>query len=367
MPASRFIYCRPPALIGPENQMRPGIPMFSNFFKLYGGWVLPIDRTGTITTPVRSLSLFPVPALRLFTKTYEDVCNERARAVLLHAEKLDTDMHVFWSGGIDSTCLLVSLLKNATPAQKKRIVVLLSHESIMEYPDFFDRHIRGNLRAESSTMFPYFLGGNSFILSGENNDQVMGSDKVGKLVLRYGASAIHKPYKRELFFEFFGESFGNDEMITNFYLDLFERLRDAAPVPLRTNFEYLWWINFALKWQAVFAYTLMFTAERNVNKITREYIGTNYMSFYNTDDFQLWSLNNLDRRIKDTWPSYKWVAKDVIYDFTKDAEYRDKKTKKGSRAFITRQQTSYSFLDENLQFSNVLPPESYLRPDNDFA
>ena len=41
------------------------------------------------------------------------------------------------------------------------------------------------------------------------------------------------------------------------------------PSPLRTNFEYLWWINFALKWQGVFAYTLMFTAQRNAKDNAR--------------------------------------------------------------------------------------------------
>ena len=91
------------------------------------------------------------------------------------------------------------------------------------------------------------------------------------------------------------------------------------------------------------------------------------MSFYNTDDFRLWSLNNLDKRIKDTWPSYKWVAKDVIFDFTEGCRVPRQENEKGSRAFITRRQTAYNFLDEDLQFSNDLPPESYLRPDNDFA
>ncbi len=362
----RFIYINPPPALA-RNMQRPDVELFSNFFKLYGAWVLPIDRTGTFTTPFRTKSLYPLAKFRKFSKTYEDVCNERAKEVLERAEKLGKDMYVFYSGGIDSTCMLVSLLKNATPSQKKMIVVLLSQESIMENPRFFDEHIRGNLRAESSTMFPYILGTDDFVLSGENNDQVMGSDKVGRLILTYGTGAIHAPYKRETFEQFFGASWNNDPRITNFYLDLFERLRDAAPVKLETNFEYLWWINFALKWQAVVMYTLMFAAKRNVPNITEEYFDTHYTSFYNTEDFQLWSMNNLDKRIKDTWPSYKWVSKEVIRDFTKDEEYFKHKTKKGSRAFITRQQTAHNFLDEHLRYSDDLDPKAYLQDANDFT
>ena len=350
-----------------RNWHLPDVEMFSHFFRLYGGWVLPIDRTGTIKTPVRTKSLYPLTAYRPFAKSYEDICNDRAKEMLAHADTLNKDMCVFYSGGIDSTCMLVSLLKQATAGQKKRIVVLLSQESIMENPRFFDEHIRGNLRVESSTMFPYILGTGDFVLSGENNDQVMGSDKVGRLILTYGPGAIHQPYKRETFFEFFGKSFGGEDRVTNFYLDLFEKLKNACPVPLTTNFEYLWWINFSLKWQAVVMYTLMFVAKRNVSGIGPNYLETHFKSFYNTEEFQLWSMNNLDKRIKDTWPSYKWVSKDVIYGFTKDAEYRDKKTKKGSRAFITRQQTAFNFLDENMHYSDDLPPKSYLEPGNDFV
>lgn len=366
MSKPRFLYINPPKALE-INRSRPDVELFSNFFKLYGAWVLPIDRTGTLLTPFRTKSLYPMPKFRVFQKSYEEICNDRAKEVLAQGEKLGKDMYVFYSGGIDSTCMLVSLLKNASPSQKKMIVVLLSQESIMENPRFFEEHIRGNLRVESSTMFPYILGTEDFVLSGENNDQVMGSDKVGRLILTYGTEAIHQPYKRDTYFEFFGGSWNHDPHITNFYLDLFEKLRDTAPVRLETNFEYLWWINFALKWQAVVMYTLMFAAKRNIPNIKEDYMRTHYTSFYNTEDFQLWSMNNLDKRIKDTWPSYKWISKEVIFDFTKDEDYFKHKTKKGSRAFITRQQTAHQFLDEHMRYNDTLDPKEYLEERNDFV
>ncbi len=79
-------------------------------------------------------------------------------------------------------------------------------------------------------------------------------------------------------------------------------------------------------------------------------------------------MNNLDKRIKDTWKSYKWVSKDAIYKFTKDADYRDNKTKVRSLPTVLRQQKLHNtFLDAQWKFSNDLKPESFLNPHNDFV
>src|SRR5215475_8984077 len=99
-------------------QSLPGIKKFLSFFGIYHDWVCPIDRTVVLRTPVRTKSLFPMPQMRILNKDYEQICNERANELLIRAERLDVPIYVFWSGGVDSTCLLVSLLKNATQAQK---------------------------------------------------------------------------------------------------------------------------------------------------------------------------------------------------------------------------------------------------------
>jgi len=365
---TRLIYCQPSVFHAPALE-NPGVALFLHATTLYGGkWVIPIDRTGTITTPVRNRSLFPIPEFRTFTKSYEEVCDDRAREILGSAEKLGVRIYVLYSGGIDSTCLLISLLKQATPQQKKNIVVLLSHESIAENPRFYEEHIRGKLKVESSIMFVNLLGGNDILLSAELNDQVLGSDLIAKMIARYGSSVIHKPYDRSQVVAIFSDILSGDTQTAAFYLDLFERIREVAPVPIDTNFEFLWWVNFTTKWQACLLYVLLFTSPRNARAVTKDYLDTRFLAFYNTDEFQLWALNNLDKRIKDSWASYKWVAKEVIYDYTRDAEYRDNKTKVASRNVILRQHyVPNKLLDENMRFSNDFAPETYLEPRNDFV
>jgi hypothetical protein len=360
-----LLYYRPRLVNAEENHRLPGIKKFEHFFKLFAQDVVIVDRTGALQVPVAMKVLFPLPKLRPITKSYEEICNERAIELLNKADTQGVRLYIFYSGGIDSTLILVSLLKNATQKQKENITVLLSQESILENPNFYREHIEGKLKVESSVNFPYILGTDVLLVTGEHNDQLFGSDMVGKLMRICGEDVINKPYDRELFIRFF-DSIEDNHEVNVFYVDLFEKLKAHAPVAIQTNFHFLWWINFSLKWQAVFMRTLAFTAERNIGKITPEYIEKNYCTFYGTEDFQLWSMNNLDKKIKDTWNSYKWLCKDIIYEYTKDADYRDNKTKVGSLSKIMIGNGSANFVDENYTFYQDLAVEEYYNKENDF-
>jgi hypothetical protein len=366
MKRTKLIYYNPQIVTGPANHDLPGMKNFSSFFKIFNPNVVCIDRTGTIRLPVSTHSLFPMPAFRKMSETLETICNKRATELLERAERLDMRLNVFWSGGIDSTLMLVSLLKNANADQRKRIVILMSEESIKEYPLFYEKHIRAQIQTDSSAMFPYLLGTQQLFVGAEHNDQLFGSDKVAALIAKFGNGIIHKPYDRDVFFSLFDATL-NDAARTNLYLDLFERLKGASPVDIHSNYLFLWWINFSMKWQSVFMRMLAYTAERNASKLNLEYLKTNYSHFYNTDEFQLWSMNNLDKRIKDEWRTYKWPCKDIIYDYTKDAVYRDTKVKVGSLYFLLTERESFNFMDDEARLYKELDREAYYESSNDFA
>ncbi len=349
-----------------KNFDLPGIESYAFFFKhIYSATIAVVDRTNTITLPLKTHSLFPIPTLRPITESLEDICNERAKEILTRADSLGVTLYVSWSGGIDSTLLLISLLKVASSTQKENIVVLMTEASITENPHFYRDHIRGKLRTDSANSFPYLLGTNAFFLGGEGNDQIFGSDVVGKFIQKFGPSVINAPYSRDTFFTYFNEQAHNPTMV-NFYLDLFGKLKAACPIPLSSNFDLLWWINFSLKWQSVFMRVLSYTSPRNRMNVERDYIGVRYDHFYNTEKFQLWSLNNQDKKIKDTWNTYKWPCKDIIYDYTKDADYRDNKLKQGSLYWLLAQRSQFNFIDEKFHLYDSLPREEYYEPDNDF-
>ncbi len=349
-----------------SNASLAGMRRFEHYFRIYNYGVAPVDRSGTVRLPIRTKSLFPLPQQRPFTTSYEAICNARAVAILARAESMGVPISVFWSGGIDSTLVLISLLKNATVEQKARLTVLMSEESIAENPLFYRNHIHGSLTHAPATMFSYMLGMKNIVVNGEHNDQLFGSDIMESVIAKFGPGVIHKPIDRDMLRTLFTAKVG-DVGEADFYISLFDRLAEAAPVKVTTTHEYFWWINFVMKWQTVTMRSLAYTARRNFPLITREYVENNYIPFYNTEDFQLWSMNNPDKKILDSWRTYKWAAKEVIYDFTKDADYRDNKIKRGSLAFLIQQQKPVHFIDDEYHFHDEIPPGEYHMPENDFA
>jgi len=337
---------------------------FRKFFTLYGVGVAPVDRSGTLAFPIKTKSLFPLPHPRCFALSYADVCHLRARELHKRAGRLDVPLYVFWSGGVDSTCLLVALIAHANASERDRIVVLLSEASIGEYPAFYRQHIRGQLKCAPAALGAHLLGGKNLIVNGEHNDQLFGSDIIAAVIDRFGFERLAQRYDRNLFGAFFAEKLKGDYAGAKHFVKLFERLKAAAPLELVSNYDLLWWINFALKWQTVYARMLAWTGNA---KLDNTYLETYYAPFYNTENFQLWSMNNLDRRIKDNWGSYKWPAKELIYEFTKDADYRDNKRKRNSLACLTARRAPVACIDANWTTHETIDIEQVYAAENDFA
>jgi hypothetical protein len=343
---------------------KPDVTRFCGIFNVLKAIPL-VDRTGLVKDPMDTQALFPMPQMQRDTRSFEDLSNARAFEILARADALNCDINLMWSGGIDSTLALVSLLKMATETQLKRIQVLLSEDSIAEAPLFYERHICGKLRMGSAQLFPYLLGSNDIFVSGEHSDQLFGSDMIGALIVQSGLNVIHKPYDRNLMERFFDPD-GQNQEITAFYLDMFEYLAAHAPVPIDSNYLFLWWINFNLKWQSVYLRTLSYIADRNRSALTRNYVDHYFIPFFNTVDFQLWSMNNLDKRISGDWSTYKWVAKDIIFDFTKDDSYHRNKVKKGSLFFIILRKKSWKYIYTDFSVSKKTEIESWHTLDNHF-
>ena len=307
----------------------PGLDRFRGHFRVYGHGATPIDRTERIAFPVKTHNLFLLPDIDNFDKSYAECCDERAVELLERAEQLDVPVYVFWSGGIDSTTVLVSLLKAASAAALERITVLMSAMSVAEYPDFYV--------------------------------ELFGSDIIADTVFAFGFDKVVAKYDPDLMRAFLAERMADDKL-ADWYTDLYDRLAAGAPVPLTTNYHRLWWNNFALKWQNVFMRMLSF-ADR---PLTLDWVRTFYAPFFCTPDFQRWSMCNLDKRVREDWRGYKWVAKDLIYDFTKDEHYRDNKLKVGSLKFLTAPSGAVGFIDGSFGFYGQLPFFEWYEPINDF-
>jgi hypothetical protein len=328
-----------------------------SFWKIYEG-ASPVDRTGTLIFPTRMKSIFPIPKMRQFGEKYDEICEKRAISLLNLANELNVGIYVFWSGGVDSTCALISLLKHCK--ERERLTILMDQNSILEYPQFYGQYIRGKLRCKPSNSIVDVFNEPAIVINGEHNDQIFGSDIIGFAVSLFGTDVVLGKMQRELIISLFQHRLNGLRDDACFLSGQLFRLIEAAPMPLRSNFDFLWWVNFTLKWQTVYMRSLLFSKQA----ISVNHIKKYYHPFYNTIEFQLWSMNNLDKRIKNHWSTYKWPCKKVIFDFTEDEYYRDRKIKVGSLQHVLRPLPYHKFIDEDFNFHEVL---DWYQPQNDFV
>jgi hypothetical protein len=362
----QYLYFNPALVTSPDHRHLAGVRSYLDFLTMIKRKVILVDRSGTIQSPVKTKVLHQIPVLKPFSKSYEEICDERAIELLLHSDRHDLPIYTFYSGGIDSTLMMISILKYATPKQLARLTVLLTQESIGENLLFYREHIEGKLRQQVAMAYPFLLNKKAMFVCGELNDQLFGSDLMRDLININGAKVIHAKFDRDLFARYWGSSLPNP-ILVNRFLDLLETHKAACPVPIETNADFLWWINFSLKWQSVFLRMISFTCNFNLPDIDLKFANEHFFCFFGTDDFQLWSMNNNDKKIKDTWASYKFTAKDVIYKFTKDEDYRRNKTKRGSLYWIILHQVQKNFITGDFRLLMDAPFDSWHQPDNSFS
>lgn len=283
-------------------------------------WV-PVDRSGTLASPLK-LTGPAIPEVGSFNQTFSNVADARAAALWAENKKLS----VFWSGGIDSTVALVGLLKTVPDGRLSDLTVHCNAASILEYPEFYAAHIKDKLTVKSTpeVVKPtdrYWAENvfasstvdeiaktlkTSLVVTGELGDQVFGS-----------AGFANDPDKIS--------STIDDLLVAQELTDIrdeIDALSTACPIPINSVTTLMWWWNFSCKWSEV--------RFRGLTSVTDSDDFANVRHFFDTDDFQKWSIANDDLKIKDTIQSYKFTAKDYIHDFAKHDDYRDQKLKVGS-------------------------------------
>jgi hypothetical protein len=337
---------------------------FSHLKELYGPFACIIDRTGTLKFPINVEITSNIPKFVHFSKSYKDVCLDRTKEILNKSMSLDKKIAVMYSGGIDSVLILCLLLQLSTEDQKNKIIVFLSEDSINEYPDFYKKYIRGKLQVESVFNLKYILDTNEYlIVNGQHNDQIFGSGNLSQYVRFFGAKGLKKEYTSTDLLNFYNKLSNNIEL-NKFYVEYFSKLFNKSPIKLTSILDHLWWLDFCLRWQhGKYYYVTFFTKNKLLSK---DYMETNYLSFFDTIEFQLWSMNNLDKRMRDTWESYKYPAKEIIHEFTKDNYFFENKVK--GLSFVPNHFfDKYSFITDEFElFDHNIKFEEIYNENNDF-
>lgn len=240
---------------------------------------------------------------------WEDCCHQRAKELL----NLKKNHYIFsWSGGIDSTTMMVAILNTWPDSMKEKLIIYLSHSSIYENPDFFYKYLsKLKLKTSMVDISQKLINKNSLLVTGEMGDQLFGSDIVAPAVAAFGDNILKSPYADGV--PRIIDSWTRREGTGKDIFEHFHPIVSESPIPIKTSFDFFWWFNFSQKWQHV-KYRFVEQSSWNLNAIYEREI----LHFFDTPEFQNWSIHNHDKKIGATWLSYKIAAKEYIAKHTKN-------------------------------------------------
>lgn len=326
-------------------------PINVSFLRMFNGWISLSDRTGTLDIPgIPVHNNSPIPAAGDVI-TFEACSFQRMDRIIRDFENSDKkNLILLYSGGIDST--LIACLLIAHPAWSRirdRVRLACNEDSQIENPLFFRQMILkhfGDVLISSNDFYDIVSNPSNACITGECADNLFGSLTLKSYMdstLDYGC--IHEPWQSGSL---------------NWLLDKTDRYRDqreemlyrlvaASPVAIESNHDFLWWLNFAMKWQAV-KYRMSMHAPTAEQAVA---MAANVINFFDTEDYQRWALYTQEQKVGDIWSSYKMPAKKLIYDIWPDKSYLAHKTKWPSLPTITRYNNAWGYLweDESGQLS----------------
>ena len=328
-----------------------------------------VDRCDKISMPYnfQLYEKFKMPTdLTNFNMSYEDCCLQRAEELINLSKLLNKPIVIMYSGGIDSTLVVISFLKILQKENiRDRIIIAMTPESINENPNFNYKFIINTFNLISSENFSYFFNGQYIILGGEHNDQLFGSDITQKVGLAWGFEKLFNSYKDELMYRWL-LYMGLEPQHARFWFDMLVWSAETSPCQIKTSFDLFWWLNFNFKWQSVFFRILLRVNKDERKNINLEFINNYFHHFYTTQNFQKWSMLNSHLKVKEDWKSYKYICKEIIYNYTKDEYWFNNKIKVGSLFKIFLNKNTPQGLDTNYNFLFKLSASDYYNSNNSF-
>jgi len=361
------LYAYNPARV--QLQSTPDVVRWKNINRIINDNISFIDRTGFIKLPVDA----GVPAsMHLpkydssFNLSYTECCQLQVQRILKQQEALDKPIRLMYSGGIDSSMVLLSFINELGVEQLgTRLEIAMSSLSIDENPAMWEKVLRrSDIKLINSLEFNQGVCNDYILVGGEFNDQLFGSAMIKSLLKWKPASELLAPRSLSLLIEYF-IWVGLDQRESERWANLFYGLADRAGFEIYSTWDVFWWLNFTCKWTSVYFRFLIFSPAQELNE---QYLNDNYIQFFGTTEFQQWSMNDRDHKHHGTWNSYKWYPRQLISQFLKDKSYLEK-AKRGSLYHVVRGRKSNDAIDSNYNFVNLSTIDSSLiyNPNNSFV
>ena len=272
-----------------------------------------IDRSGIMNSDIEIISKITSKA-KPPVKKFKDIADHRGRIIFEKARDENKDIRISYSGGIDSTAVLVSLLKIKDNFPEVKLIVVMNQESINEYPLFYKKFIKDKLdvwmtkERNLSAVLSVDTEKKFLVVTGELGDQLFGSALMFRENLKDDLDKFWAVVFKPKFVKYWKP-----------LVDKHPQQDDLSVANV------LWWFNFVLKYQWV--QLRMFVLLDGAVPLE------DFVHFFAGPRFQAWAMNtpmsvkfpNLKKE-----KTYKRPAKKYILKFTGDKDYFNEKLKKGS-------------------------------------
>lgn len=309
-----------------------------------------IDRTQTLSLGFKYKVLDPVPNYSKFEGSFDAIMMERAGECVRLAQKTGCKISVLWSGGIDSTGVLLALINVlGVESFRNSAEILLSQESTKEFPELFKFIVQNKFKIIPVTHpVSRYLDNNNLNVSGEHGDQLFGSDKM----LTYVESGLGDVNYQDIIPVMMMDKLGSIKKVDDL-INYIDPVMKKAPFEIATICDYLWWVNFIFKWQQVSLRIAVWSID-NIKPIYES-----LFHFYRSDEFQKWSLNQKEKNPGHI-SSYKKPLKAYIQSHFDCERYMESKTKeislrpKGEKKFWHLNRNKWAFIiDTNWHLSRT--------------
>lgn len=259
----------------------------------------------------------------LFALSFADVCDSKALEVkqrIVSGERFA----LMYSGGIDSTVILASLLKHLSAEELHSVAIVCNQSSIDEYPLMWERYIQDKLRVLDANTVHYddLIYQGYAPITGDNGDCLFGTFAAIDFYNKYfdgTAPDDHYSVHKDKLIDFFGST---PSALPNFgellYLKM-ERCAQTAQVPIHSVHDLFWWLIFDPKYvNCAMRGAIFFQHSLGIDQVMQR-----MENWFNDVRYQQWSManNNNGQKIAGNGQSYKLAARQYIFDFTGDREY----------------------------------------------
>ena len=277
--------------------------------------------------------------------TLDECCEKRTNEIIDLARKLDKDIYVSWSGGVDSTCIVSSFMMNDR-LDRKRFHILYSKDSINEY-SFFYEILKKNkinlvlLNKLSPKEFDYIPKDN-IVINGSCGDKLYVND-------------IDYPYRRKIY-NFLKnprkETYISDIIYNickyfeytniDYYISKIEKYINTLDIQISSFHELMWLLHYAFWWNRTSLFRSMFS---EYPELRIAYYDTTYFSAYGYQRY----INKADYN-----RYYKPDMKKIIFQLTKDEEYFLHKGKYFADMIPDKNKNVYMYYKSSKKFNTIL-------------